>query len=442
LNAPNDRLQSPYPILKTKLYIPPLRASLVTRPRLLERLDAGLRAGCKLTLLSAPAGFGKTTLLSEWVAACARREPRVPVAWVSLDGGDNDPLWFWSYWIAALQTLHPQVGHDALAALQSGSSLEPLLTGLLNQIADVSEPVVLVLDDWHAITEPSVSDSVAYFVAHAPPAMHLVLSSRADPPWPLARLRARGEITELRANDLRFTAQEAAQFLQQGMRLDLSAQDVALLEQRTEGWIAGLQMAALSLRDRPDGSAVLVALSGTHRFILDYLVEEVLDRQSPGIREFLLRTSILDRMTSALCDAVADREDSQVILGQLEQANLFLVPLDDERRWYRYHHLFADLLRSRLEQSVGAQGLAPLHRRASAWYEKSGRIAEAMSHMRATGDVKGVARLVEGNALAMMDRGQLKTLAQWLELLPGEVTRARPWLCVARRVGPGLHGPV
>jgi LuxR family maltose regulon positive regulatory protein len=420
------------PLLTTKLYIPPIRPELVPRPHLIERLNAGLHR--KLTLISAPAGFGKTTLLSEWTSGRVSESPNErAVAWLSLDEGDNDPARFWTYFIAALQTIHKGVGEAALAVLQSPQPppIEALLTGLINEIAQVPGFFALVLDDFHVITDQSVNNAVTFFLDNMPPQMHLILSSRADPPWPLARLRASGQITEFRANDLRFTSQEAAAFMKEIMRLDLSPEQVATLEERTEGWIVGLQMAALSMQGREDVSGFITALTGTHRFILDYLVEEVLDQQSPGIQEFLLKTSILERMTPPLCDTVTAREGSQGILTQLERANLFLIPLDDERRWYRYHHLFADLLRSRLKQLRPDQ--APtLHRRASEWYEKNGLITKAANHAFTAGDVERVVHLVEGNALAMMDQGELKALVRWLDALPDEDLRSRFWLRVAR----------
>jgi LuxR family maltose regulon positive regulatory protein len=412
-------------LLKTKLYVPRVRPDLVPRPHLVGRLSAGLHR--KLTLVSAPAGFGKTTLLSEWVAGCGQ-----PVAWVSLDGDDNDPTRFWSYFIAALQTVHPGVGEASLAALQSphSPSIETLLTGLINQVAEIPDPFALVLDDFHMITASQVHDALTFLLDNHPLQMHLVLSSRADPPWPLARRRARREMTELRVNDLRFTSEEAAAFLNEVMKLDLSPEDVATLEERTEGWIVGLQMAAVSMRGRKDVFGFIEAFAGTHRFILDYLVEEVLCQQSPDTQEFLLRTSILEQMTFPLCDAVADRQDSQAILTILEQANLFLVPLDDERRWYRYHHLFADLLRSRLEQTHADQ-VPALHRRASEWYEKNGMIAEAVGYALAANDIERVVHLVAGNALSLIYYGELRTLVRQLAALPLEVARSRPWLCVA-----------
>jgi LuxR family maltose regulon positive regulatory protein len=412
-------------LLTTKLYIPPVRPELVSRPRLIQRLNAHLDR--KLTLISAPAGFGKTTLLSEWAASMDR-----PVAWVSLDKGDEELTRFWSYLITALQRMQPDIGATALLALRSRQPplMDPLLTGLINEIASMSQPFVLFLDDVHVIANQQIHDGLTFLLDNLPPQMHLILSSRSDPPWPLARLRARGEMTELRASDLRFSEHEAAAFLNEVMKLDLSADDVAKLEDRTEGWIVGLQMAALSMRSRKDGSAFIAAFTGTHRFILDYLVEEVLDQQSPAIQEFLLQTSILERLTAPLCDAVTDGQDSQIILTELEQANLFLVPLDDERRWYRYHHLFADLLGSRLEQTQPDQ-VPTLHLRASEWYEENRLIPEAVQHALAAGDVKRAAHLVEGNALAMVDHGELTTLLGWLAALPEEVLRSRPWLCIA-----------
>ena len=451
------------PLLKTKLYVPPPRPNLVPRPHLIERLWEGLCIGCKLTLVSAPAGFGKTTLLSEWVENLAQmsvpgcpdaaklRFEEVRVAWVSLDEGDNDPTWFWTYVVAALQTACAELGEAALAALQSPGfanantppPIESLLAGLTNEMAEIPLSFVLVLDDFHVITAPSVNDSIVFFINNMAPHVRVVLSGRADPLWPLAGLRGHGEMTELRANDLRFTPSEAATFLNTVMGLGLSAEEIAILDARTEGWIVGLQMAALSMQSQ-DPSAFVRAFSGSHRFILDYLVEEVLDQQPSEIQAFLLETSILERLTAPLCDAVrfgvaetpsssegtAVTGDSQVLLEQLEQANLFLVPLDDERRWYRYHHLFAELLRSRLEQNYPEQ-VPALHRQASAWCEQNGLIAEAVSHALAASDVGQVARLAEGNALAMMDRGELTTLGGWLDALPDKVVQTRPWLCLA-----------
>jgi LuxR family maltose regulon positive regulatory protein len=424
-----------HPLLQTKLHIPPVRPELVSRLRLIERLEAGLDR--RLTLVSAPAGFGKTTLLSECAARC-----RSSVAWLSLDERDNSPTRFWIYVITALQTLYDGVGTIVLEALQMPRALpnETLLGQLINQIADIPEPLALILDDLHVITDPQIHEQLSFLVEHAPAQMHLVVSSRADPPWPLARWRARGQVVEIRTDDLRFTSAETATFLNDAMGLDLFPEDVATLGARTEGWIAGLQLAALSMQGREPRSFVS-AFSGSHRYILDYLVEEALDRQTPDIQEFLLQTSILERLTASLCNAVrfGDAEspssprgdDSQAILEQLEQANLFLVPLDDERRWYRYHRLFADLLRSRLEQDH-RERVSTLHRRAGAWCEKQGLISEAVGHALAAGDVERVARMAKHHALTMMDHGELRTMARWLTALPEETIRSQPWLCITQ----------
>jgi LuxR family maltose regulon positive regulatory protein len=424
------------PLLQTKLYTPPVRPEMVSRPRLIERLNAGLRR--KLTLVSAPAGFGKTTLLSEWARGLDAASPPRAVAWLSLDESDNDLTRFLAYLIAALRTVRPDVGVAALSLLQSpqSPSVEAILSMLINEIVTITQsghegcPCVLVLDDYHRITARPVHEALTFLLEHLPPQIHLAIAGRADPPLPLARLRARVQLTELRAADLRFTPDEAAAFLNDVMGLGLSTKDIATLDARTEGWIAGLQMAALSMRGREDVGGLIKAFSGSHRFVLDYLVEEVLVQQPPYIQDFLLKTSILERMIAPLCDAVTDGSESQTTLMQLERASLFLIPLDDERRWYRYHHLFADLLRNRLEQTQRDQ-VAALHRRASDWYQQNALVTEAVSHMLAAGDVERVADLVEGNALAMMDRGELHTLAESLDVLPDDVMRSRPWLSIA-----------
>jgi LuxR family maltose regulon positive regulatory protein len=469
------------PLLRTKLYIPAVRSRLVPRPRLIERLDEGIRSA-KLTLISAPAGFGKTTLLSDWIhsrmgdgkdgrraqgmEALASDSPSalysgygVPApgfSWLSLDAGDNDPTRFWAYVIAALQTVYPDVGRVAMNALHASQPrslpVELLLTGLINEVTAESGPLVLVLDDFHLIESAQVHEGIVFLLDHLPDqGMHVVFSGRADPPWPLARRRARGEMTELRASDLRFTPQEAAAFFSEVIGLDLSAEDAAALDARTEGWIAGLQLAALSMRGSDDVSAFVSAFSGSHRLILDYLVEEVLDRQSAAIQAFLLQTSILERMTASLCDEVIDGQQtgrpasrtcagSQETLEYLEQANLFLVPLDDERRWYRYHHLFAQLLRGRLHQSQ--PDLVPvLHRRASRWCEAQGLIDEAIGHALSARDMERAADLVEGNGLQMVARSECSTLAKWLEELPEESVRKRPWLCVCHAWARYYVGP-
>jgi LuxR family maltose regulon positive regulatory protein len=416
------------PLLKTKFHIPLLRSEFVSRPHLLERLDEGLHPGCKLILISAPAGFGKTTLLSEWAGGVGQ-----PVAWLSLDKGDNDLNRFFAYLLAALQRIDPQIGQTAQAILQAPQPPAPeaLLTTVINDMADTAQPFTLVLDDYHHLEARPVHDTLAYLLQHSPPHVHLVLATRADPPLPIARLRGRGQLIGLYQADLRFTAEEAAEFLNRVMGLDLSVEDVTALEKRTEGWIAGLQMAAVSMRGRKDVSGFIKAFSGSHRFILDYLVEEVLEQQRGDVQEFLLKTSILERMTAPLCDLITDRDDSQSILESLEAANLFLVPLDEERCWYRYHQLFADLLRQLLQRE--ARNLMPeLHRRASKWYERSGLIPEAVSHVVVAGEFERAADLVEQTAWAMLTRGECTTLLGWLDALPDDLVRARPRLGVFR----------
>ncbi len=420
-------------LLVTKLHIPRLGPETVPRPRLIESLDAG--RGRQLTLVSAPPGFGKTTLLSEWIIHCG-----CPAAWVSLDRDDNDPVRFWSYVIAALHTTprlrEARVGEAALALLQAPATtvaapppIEAVLTTLINGMAETSERPILVLDDYHLIVEQQIHDTLFWFLDHLSPSVHLVLSTRSDPPWPMARLRAQRQLSELRAEDLRFTLEETASFLNGVIGLRLSAEDIAALDARTEGWIAGLQMAAISMQGREDVPGFIRAFGGGHRFVLGYLVEEVLDRQPAHIQSFLLQTSILERMTAPLCDAVTGRDDSRAILAHLERANLFLVPLDDEHRWYRYHHLFADLLQGLLRQAQPDE-VAALHRRASAWHDEHGLFAQAVSHALSAGDVERVASLLEGRTVAATDRIELGALLRWLDTLPAAVVRSRPWLCL------------
>ena len=421
-------------MLATKLYIPSPRPHLVSRPRLIKRLNEGLY--CKLTLISAPAGFGKTTLLSTWLADCKR-----PTAWLSLDERDNDPARFLTYLVAALQTIAPTLGKGVLGVLQSPQppSTEALLTALLNDLTTISAPFVLVLDDYHVLDAQPIDQALTFLLEHLPSLIHLVIATREDPSLPLARLRAQGHLTELRAADLRFTLAEAAEFLNDVMSLHLEASDIARLSDRTEGWIAGLQLAALSLQGHHDASRFIQAFTGSHRFVLDYLVEEVLDQQPEHIQTFLLRTSILERLCGPLCDAVLrDLETpGQATLEYLERANLFLVPLDHERRWYRYHHLFAELLRQRLHQSSASSGaeegndVAELHLRASIWYEEQGLDLEAFQHAAAANDVERAARiLMEGKRIPMHLRSAMTTLLDWLASLPPTELHARPALLV------------
>jgi len=424
----------PTPILATKLYIPPLRPEVVSRPRLFERLNEGLHR--KLTLIAAPAGFGKTMLVSAWVAGCDQQ-----VAWLSLDEGESDPTLFLTYLVAALQTIAPDIGDGLLGVLQSPQPppTASILTALLNEITAIPNNFVLVLDDYHVIDAKAVDQVLIYLIDHLPPQMHLVIATREDPALPLARLRARGHLTELRAADLRFSPSEAAAFLNQGMGLNLSTEDIAALEDRTEGWIAGLQLAAISLQGHQDATGFITSFTGSHHFVLDYLLEEVLGQQSESLQTFLLRTSILDRMTGSLCDAVllAPSGSGQATLESIERANLFLVPLDNERRWYRYHHLFADLLRQRLQQrsasSTGDEvgdGVAELHSRASQWYEDNGLEIEAFHHAAAAHDIERAERLIEGEGMPLHFRGASAFVLHWLESLPRTALDARPSLWV------------
>src|SRR5947209_3023233 len=414
----------PTPILATKLYLPRLRSNVVSRPRLLERLNEGLHR--KLTLISAPAGFGKTTLVSEWVASSER-----PTAWLSLDEGENDPTRFLTYLVAAVQTIAATIGEGVSGVLQSPQPppTEAILTALLNEITTLPDHFVLVLDDYHVIDAKPVDMALSYLVEHLPPQMHLVIATREDPQLPLARLRARGHLTELRAADLRFTASEAAEFLTQVMGLSLSAADIAALEDHTEGWIAGLQLAALSMQGHQDVPGFIRAFAGDHRYIVDYLVEEVLQRQPEAVRSFLLQTAILDRLSGPLCDAVTGQEEGNARLEALERGNFFVVPLDDTRHWYRYHHLFAEVLSARLLAEQPAQ-VSTLHRRASAWYEQHGSVVDAIRHALAAEDFGRVADLVELAVPAMARSRQEATVLGWLKALPDELVRARPVLSV------------
>ena len=412
------------PILATKLYIPPLRPNVVIRPRLLEQLNEGLHR--KLILISAPAGFGKTTLVSEWVEGIERL-----AAWLSLDEGENDPARFLTYLVAALQTIAPNIGEGVLGVLQSPQPppIETILTALLNDLTTLSDHFVLVLDDYHVIDATSIDQALTYLLEHLPPHMHLVIATREDPDLPLARLRARGHLTELRAADLRFTPSEAAAFLDQVMGLSLSAEDIAALEDRTEGWIAGLQLAALSLQGHQDIPGFIRAFSGDNRYIVDYLVEEVLHRQLEAVRRFLLQTAMLDRLHGPLCDAVTGQEGGNARLEALERGNFFVVALDDQRHWYRYHHLFADVLSAHLLAEQPDQ-VATLHRRASAWYEQNDLPSDAIRHALAAFDFARAADLVEMAVPAMLRSRQEATLLGWLRALPDELVHVRPVLSV------------
>ena len=415
-------------LLRTKLYIPPLRPNFVRRPRLIERLNLGLQSGHKLTLVSAPAGFGKTTLLSAWTQ---ESEPRRHVAWLSLDESDNDLTRFLTYLVAALQTIESEIGKGLMAALQSPEAInvEAVLITLLNEASGLLDNVILIVDDYHTIESLPVDRSLSFLIEHLPPQMHLVIASRIDPSLPLPRLRAREQMIEIRVHDLRFTPEEAAAFLNQAMGFNLSAQDIAALEMRTEGWIAGLQLAALSIRGLERNGEItefVNRFTGSDRYIQDYLADEVLKQCPQETRDFLLQTSILSRLSAPLCDAVTAQPNSQTILENLEGANLFILPLDNERRWYRYHHLFADLLAHRLKQTYRKE-VPELHRRASIWHKSEGYIQDAIRHAKAAGDEAGVVEILEEHWQDIVHQGEIVELRRLLDSLgPGTIKHSAP----------------
>lgn len=415
-------------ILATKLHAPLPRSKMVLRPRLLEAFNKS-----QLTIISAPAGFGKTTLVSEWIMSCGQ-----PVAWLSLDAGDNDLTRFLTYLIAALQSVAPTAGKGMVGTLHTlhlqdqSFSLESLLTTLINEIDSLSDHFVLVLDDYHVLDSKPVDQALIFLVEHLPKQMNLVITTREDPPLPLARLRARNQITELRSADLRFTSTEVTEFLNQVMGLNLTAENIAALETRTEGWIAGLQLVALSMQGHADVTNFIQSFSGAHHFVLDYLLEEVLQQQPENVQAFLLRTSILNRLCSSLCDAVLldPSVSGQETLESLERANLFIVALDNERHWYRYHHLFGDLLRQRQGQNIKPEEIAKYHIRASEWYERNNEEAEAFQHAITAKDFNRAAGLAEKYWQGMNQSFQSAVWLGWVNQLPVSLMRMRPVLCV------------
>jgi len=413
-------------LLRTKLFIPRPRPNLVSRPRLIERLNAGLEK--KLTLIAAPAGYGKTTLLSEWI-------PTSPhcVTWLSLDEGDNDPTQFWTYFSTSLQQLRPDLGAAGLALLQSpqGPPIQSILTGLINDLSAFPDTFATVLDDYHVIDSQPIHEALAYLIDHLPVNMNLVITTRIDPPLPLARLRARDQLIEIRANDLRFTADEAAAFLNRVMKLNLSMEEITVLETRTEGWIAGLQIAGLSLQGRDDISRFIQTFSGSHRHILGYLAEEVLNQQPEDALQFLVQTSILNRLCGPLCDAVTGDPSGQVTLEKLDLANLFITPLDNEGRWFRYHHLFAEVLQARLTRTR-RDYVHELHRRASNWFADQEMLDDALHHALSGADYEQAAGLIERVAGKMLRKGMAASLIRWLDAVPDQTIRAHPRLCLAR----------
>ena len=443
-------------LLTTKLYVPPARPEWVPRPHLIERLSAGLDAR-KLTMVSAPAGSGKTSLIIAWLSELRLARSDLALAWLSLDDKDNDPLRFFAYLVAALQSVDPQLGGEALHILERTGPppVEPLVTSLINDLAGRPSPVILVLDDYHAIADLTIHEAVGLLLERQPPQVHLAITTRHDPPLPLSRLRGRGQMAEIRQGDLRFTLEETAAFLNRSMGLQLTPAEVATLEERTEGWITGLQLAALSMqgRDRENVARFIAGFSGRYHFILEYLADEVLQRQPPALQEFLLQTSILERLSGPLCDQVrsyheAESKDqvpvapvpdfsipgirsltSQSLLEHLEAANLFVVRLDDERRWYRYHHLFAELLQARL-QEIQPEMVPGLHRRAADWHEQAGFATEAVHHALATRDMTFAAASIERVILktATWSRADTALIQSWLNALPAEAVEPRPWL--------------
>ncbi len=421
-------------LLRTKLNHPHSPDGIVVRSRLIDQLNSA--ASSKLILVSAPAGFGKTTLLSEWMESYAR-----PVAWLSLDEGDNDPVRFLAYLIAALRTVQPELSSELLDMFKTPNPppMQSALTALINQIIETKDTFILVLDDYHEISSQPVHDMMAFFLEHLPDSVRVIITTRMDPPLPVARLRGKGQLAELRAADLRFTPDEIALFLSRFTGQTFSAGDIDALAARTEGWIAGLKMAAVSLRGRDDVEKYIRAFTGSNRYILDYLVEEVLKRQPQDIQSFLLDTSILKRLSGPLCDAVCARTDSQAILEYIEKANLFIVPLDSERKWYRYHHLLTDLLRQRLAQA-DPQRITALHANAGRWYEQNGYIDEAVEHAFLAGSHREASGLILSHIEEIMARSELVTLLRWIDSLPEEIVRAQPLLCAYHALAMLLTG--
>jgi len=411
-------------LLASKFYFPPHRQNLVQRPHLLESLDAGLSG--KLTLVSAPAGFGKTTVVSEWIRYCGH-----PTAWLSLDKNDNDLSRFLIYLIAALQHLDPEIGVDVRAALEESPSphFEILLTRLISEMERLSDKSIIVLDDYHLIHAKPVHDALNYLIEYLPPTAHLVITGRTDPPLPISRLRVQGEVHEVRTSNLRFTQIEVASFINDLMGFDLSSDGIAALVARTEGWIASLKLAALSMQGRDDWLEFITEFSGSNRYVIDYLVDEVMARQPDEVQTFLRRTSILERFCAPLCEYVVGGSEDMDIIAYLDRSNLFLIPLDDHREWYRYHHLFADFLSQRLRESEPDR-ILELHRRASQWYENEGLVDEAIQHALAAGDMEGAARLVDGIAADLIVRRESYKLVKFVEQLPSDLCQGYPMLCI------------
>jgi LuxR family maltose regulon positive regulatory protein len=413
------------PLLATKLFVPPARPGLVSRSRLMERMRVALNYG--LVLVSAPAGSGKTTLVSDWTRHI---EKTTPAAWVSLDEGDNDPVRFWDYFIAALGEVTPSVGDTAASLLHSTppSTTESVLAALVNDLVGVPNDFVVVLDDYHVIKSEAIHTSVTFLIEHLPPRMHMVIATRTEPPFPLSSLRGRGTMLDIGAEDLRFTIEETAALFKNMQNLELTPEHVSALNARTEGWAVGLAMAALSMGKQKDIHGFVAEFTGSQRYAMDYLADEVLKRQSDEVRHFLLKTSVLERLTGSLCDHVSGREGSQAMLEDLEKANLFLVPLDESREWYRYHHLFAELLRQQLHQTSGDEELNRLHRKASEWHENNRLVDGAIHHALAARDWERAMRLIYVECEARIKRGEWDTLFGWFQMMPEDVLHSNPRL--------------
>lgn len=427
------------PVLKTKLFIPPLQPMLVPRSRLNDQINNALQSGVRFTLVAAPAGFGKTTAISNWVHQINRRS-----AWVSLDENDNEPTVFWAYVITAFRTIRPDFGgaiYEKLAA-SAPPSTQSILPQLVNELTELDHPLILVLDDYHVISNQEIHAGLAFLLNHQPPQLHLVIVTRADPPLPIARLRAHRTLVELRAEDLRFTLEEARIFLNEIMRLGLAPEDIRLLERRTEGWGVGLVLAAQSMRGRSDKHDFISAFSGSHHYILEYLIDEILNHQPDSRREFLLRTSILDQLCGPLCDALTGTQAGVETLAQLHKENLFIIPLDLDHTWYRYHSLFGELLADHLHREFTQVEIQELHRRASQWYQRRQSLEKALKYALRGQDHERAAALIEQIAGRIIARGQVKTLLQWIDALPEDVVKAHPRLLMRLGWSTFLSGKV
>jgi LuxR family maltose regulon positive regulatory protein len=425
-------------LLRTKLYLPPPNPRVVNRPHLFSRMNEGLATGCKLILISAAVGYGKTTLVSDWLSGL-----NTPSAWLSLDPEDNDPPQFWKYVIAAVQTVQPEIGNTAFNLLQTAQSppIENLLVDLINQITTLADKIILVIDDYHLIETTEVHKELNFLLDHLPSQLNLVLITREDPPLRLPQLRARRQMIEIRATDLRFTAEETSKFFSEtATGLDITADEIAVLQRRTEGWVAGLQLAALSLQNITDKTSFIYDFAGNDRYVVDYLIHEVMEHQPPHIKDFLLKTAFLNRFTASLCDAVTEQNNAIECLIHLQQANLFLISLDNKREWYRYHQLFADLLCYQLKVAVGIEGIKALHQRAADWYAKNGFTDEAIHHYIEIEAFANAAVLMEKVTINLIVQGQLRKVLAWLDSLPEDFLRTRSLLCVCHAWALNLSG--